>query len=300
MCSDRRVLAVVVTTYSAPAATLDRCLRSVLGAGGADVVIVVDNGGQAVVPAGVELISPLRNGGFGAAANAGFRRAMALGATSCALLNDDVEVTPGWLAPLVAAFDDRVGAVQPKLLVAGTSPPLVNSLGVGLDRYGQGEDLGIGTPDDPSDVAVREVELFTGGAVLLAVEFLADLGGFDERYFMYYEDVDLARRGAERGWRYRCVPASVVWHEGGASAGSLGGRLAALVERNRLWTLFRFADRPTIAAGTWLAVRRVLHPPRLRHVQGLAAGLIGAPRRRGERRRASRARSAAHAVTPSE
>ena len=52
--------------------------------------------------------------------------------------------------------------------------------------------------------------------------------------------------------------------------------------------LWRFADRSTLAAGSWLAVRRVLHAPRLRHAQGLVEGIIGLPRRRGERRRARR------------
>ena len=290
MCSDRTVLAVVVTTYSVPPATLERCLRSVLDGGGADAVIVVDNGGQATVPDGVELLQPGRNGGFAAAANLGFGRAVTLGATMCALLNDDVTVEPGWLEPLVAELraGARVGAVQPKLLVAGSQPPQVNSLGVAQDRYGQGHDIAIGEPDDPDDVAPRDVELFTGGAVLLAMDFVGDAGGFDERYFMYYEDVDLARRGAERGWRYRCAPASRVWPEGGVSAATLGGRRAALEERNRLWVLWRFADGPTTRAGLWLAMRRVGRAPRLRHLQGLVAGAVGFPRRRGERRRAAR------------
>ena len=120
------------------------------------------------------------------------------------------------------------------------------------------------------------------------MDFVGEAGGFDERFFMYYEDVDLARRGVELGWRYRCAPASRVWHEGGVSAATMGGRRAMLAERNRLWTLWRFADGPTIRAGLWLAVRRVVHAPRLRHVEGLLAGLAGMPRRRGERRRARR------------
>ena len=91
---------MVVTTYSAPPETLANCLRSVLDAGGADAVIVVDNGGRAVVPDGVDLLQPGRNGGFGAAANLGFGRAAMLGATACALLNDDLTVEPGWLDPL--------------------------------------------------------------------------------------------------------------------------------------------------------------------------------------------------------
>ena len=169
-------------------------------------VIVVDNGSSAVVPDGVELMRTGTNGGFGDAANFGFRHALAMGATACALLNDDVDghARAGW-TPCAPSWVDRVGAVQPKLLLPDGR---VNSLGVAVDRYGQGEDIGIGEPDDPDDVQVRDIELFTGGAVLLSAAFIEDVGGFDERYFMYYEDVDLALRGAELGWRYRCAPAS--------------------------------------------------------------------------------------------
>src|SRR5262245_21497951 len=98
------------------------CLRSIADAGGIDHLIVVDNGGSAAVPAGIELVRTT-NVGYGAAANVGFARALAAGASVVALLNDDITVTPGWAGPLVDALGEpRVGAAQPKLLVSGTQP----------------------------------------------------------------------------------------------------------------------------------------------------------------------------------
>jgi N-acetylglucosaminyl-diphospho-decaprenol L-rhamnosyltransferase len=283
------VIAVVITTYSAPRETLERCVRAVLASADAGQVIVVDNGGRAELAADldgrVELIRSGRNGGFGAAANLGIRRALASGAEAIAVLNDDVEVEAGWLGPLHRELfaGGRVGAVQPKLLLTGTDPPVVNSVGVRLDRYGAGVDIGYGQVDGPRYGGPSTIELFTGGAVLFDAEFIADLAGFDERMFMYYEDVDLALRGAQRGWVYRCQPASRVWHEGGASAGAMGARMRFYVERNRLWCLFRFARPGTVLAGLWLSVRRLRRSPRRQHARALAAGIAGAPRRLRER-----------------
>ena len=76
-------------------------------------------------------------------------------------------------------------------------------LPVYLDPARTFPELGFGEPDGPEWKEPREIDAFTGGAVLFRRTFLEDLGGFDERYFLYYEDVDLALRGAERGWCYR-------------------------------------------------------------------------------------------------
>jgi N-acetylglucosaminyl-diphospho-decaprenol L-rhamnosyltransferase len=285
----RRVTAVVITTYSVAREILDRCVRAVLVDGDADMVIVVDNGGRAELAADllerVELIRAEHNGGFGAAANLGIRRAASAGAGAIAILNDDVEVEAGWLGPLHAALSAgvRVGAVQPKLLMTATDPPLVNSVGVMLDRFGAGVDIGNGQLDAAMFGGVSTIELFTGGAVLFDAAFLDEVGIFDERMFMYYEDVDLARRGAELGWVYRCEPASRVWHQGGMSAGAAGVQMRFYIERNRLWCLFRYAPPRMVLAGVWLSVRRLRWSPRREHARALAAGLGGGIRRLRER-----------------
>jgi GT2 family glycosyltransferase len=83
--------------------------------------------------------------------------------------------------------------------------------------------------------------------VLLAASYLRDVGLFDEELFLYYEDVDLAWRGRERGWLYRYVPGSVVRHVHAASTVEGSSLFDYYNQRNRLLTLTRHADRNTTA-----------------------------------------------------
>jgi GT2 family glycosyltransferase len=194
-------------------------------------------------------------------------------------LNDDIEVEPGWLAPLQAALDDdaRLGAVQPKLLLAGVVPPTINSMGVVIDAHGAGNDVAYGELDGPQFATDRSIDVFTGGAVLFRCEFLTVTRGFDESYFLYYEDVDLAHRGAELGWTYRCIAASKVHHQVSASTSLLGDRARYLQERNRLRATFRFGTPGQIARAVWLSIRRVRWSPRVTHARALVAGISAAP-----------------------
>lgn len=295
-CTVRPVIAAVVVTYAAPPGMLQACVSALRAAGGVDRVIVVDNGGRAEVAEGdhaggsvpVELLRT-DNRGYGAAANAGVARARELGAVRVALLNDDVEVRPGWAEALAAELVDRdqlVGAAQPVVLVAGSDPEVVNSLGVGIGPDGAGTDLGDGDPPPPAGTPATDLAVFTGGAVMFTSAFLDATGGFDERWFLYYEDVDLARRGARLGWRYRLVPAAVVTHLRGASTSQLPDRTRYLQERNRVWCAVRHAPAATVARALWLSVRRLRHAPRAVHAKALAAALAGTPRRLWERSRA--------------
>lgn len=280
------MIAAVVVTYSAAPEMLDACLAAIRADGGVSQIIVVDTGGTAAPSDdGVELLR-IANRGYGAAANAGFRRAVEHGADAVMLLNDDVVLRAGWRAPLVAELTgDRVGAAQPKLMHAGSD--LVNSLGVAIGSDGAGTDIGDGEVEMPGGEA-HDIEIFSGGAVLLSRAFMEDTGGFDERWFLYYEDVDLALRGAGRGWRYRLTPDSVGDHARSTSTAADPDRTWYLQERNRLWATFRF-QRPSIIAGAlWLSLRRLRHPPRVVHAKALAAGLAGGSVRLTERARGGR------------
>src|SRR3954453_5553460 len=259
---------------------LQACIASVHDGGDADHIIVIDNGSRADLSMNVECIRPTVNLGYGGGANAGFRRAAELGATTIALLNDDVVVERGWLGPLLDALvgDPTIGAAQPKLLFAGSDPPRVNSVGVDIGGDGSGRDIGYDELDGPEFAEPRAIAAFTGGAVLFRAEFLQQTGGFDDSYFLYYEDVDLARRGAALGWTYRCVPASRVWHRVSASTAQLGDRARYLQERNRLRYAFRFGDRSLVMRAVWLSIRRLRWSPRATHARALLAGLASAPR----------------------
>lgn len=282
---------VVVVTHRGPSATA-ACLESIeqhrtssLGS-----LVVVDNGTEQDDDA-LSYGSPqaalihTQNNGYGAAVNAGvtaLRGGDAPGEVVIAL-NDDVVVTNGWIEALLAGFTSpAVGAVQPKMLLGDMST--IDSLGVDLDRYGAGHDIGHGEADDRSRPA-GPIDIFTGGAVAFRRAFLHDLGGFDERFFLYYEDVDLALRGAEQGWTYRCHTDAVVAHAKGASTSALGTELRRLQERNRLWVAIRFGSPSDIRSALWLSIRRLRHQPVGAHAAALAQGLRAAPRLIRSRRR---------------
>lgn len=277
---------IVVVTHRGVGDMVRACLASVDEAarsdeGAAVRTVVIDNSGRPAVPGtdygpGVDDVVRVDNHGFGAAANTGIRLAQRASDAPVVVLNDDVEVSRGWLEPLLGALaaHDRVGAVQPVLLRHGTDR--VNSVGVHLDEFGAGSDVGLGEPAD-SYGRPMPIEIFTAGAVLLRPEFIAETGGFDDRYFLYYEDVDLALRGAELGWTYRCEPDSVVFHHGGATTSALGDDVVRYQERNRLWVAARFASPGTVVRAFWLSIRRLRHEPRTAHRRALVGGLVGLP-----------------------
>ncbi len=87
----------------------------------------------------------------------------------------------------------------------------------------------------------EEVFAFCGAACLLRREMLDELGGFDERYFMYYEDLDLSWRARLRGWRILYVPSAVVRHVHAGSSGEWSDFFIYQVERSRLLMLTKLA-----------------------------------------------------------
>jgi GT2 family glycosyltransferase len=127
------------------------------------------------------------------------------------------------------------------LRLAGAPGDVINNVGSVLTSDWYGADRGYlerdrGQYDEPEDV-----ELWCGATVLLRRRYLDDVGRFDERLFLYYEDVELSLRGRARGWRYRYVPASVVRHVHSATSVE-GSALADYYnERNRLLVLARHA-----------------------------------------------------------
>jgi len=285
--------AVVIVTHAPPPGVLERAVTSVIDCSSDIAIYVIDNGGAAssrlaavvAPPSGRVHVVTTENHGFGAAANVGIHRAIGDGAQVIAVLNDDVEVQPGWLELLVAEFaDDGVGAVQP-LLVASDGRT-VNSAGVDIDRFGAGSDRWRGRPLDEVVTGPCDVEVFTGGAVVVSAAFIGAVGGFDERFFLYYEDVELARRGTAAGWRYRLVPSSRVTHLGSATTARLGDDVIRLRERNRIWSVAMQGSWSELGVALWLTVRRIRQRPRRAHLLGLVGGVAGAlPRRIGRGRR---------------
>jgi GT2 family glycosyltransferase len=123
---------------------------------------------------------------------------------------------------------------------------VVNNVGTVLTRDGYGADRGYLERDHGQFENPEYVFAWCGGAVLLTTRYVADAGLFDERLFLYYEDVELAWRGRERGWKYRYVPDSVVRHVHAASTVEGSPLFDFYNERNRLLTLTRHAGRAMV------------------------------------------------------
>jgi GT2 family glycosyltransferase len=119
---------------------------------------------------------------------------------------------------------------------------VVNSAGALLTADGYGADRGYLQVDDGRFDEAGDVAAWSGAAVLLSAPYLRDVGVFDERLFLYYEDLELSLRGAARGWRYRCAPASVVRHVHSATIGEHSALARYQNERNRLLVLARHGE----------------------------------------------------------
>lgn len=153
-----------------------------------------------------------------------------------------VRIEPGEIVVPVPrlASDPIVALVTPEPVSYTSSPPfdLVNNTGVVVlpDLYAA--DRGLGTRSERVD-APSDVEAWTGGGVLLRSEYLGDVGGFDDVFFLYYEDVDLSLRGARRGWSYRYVPEAVMWHHHSSSSTEGSDLFRFHNERSRLLMIAR-------------------------------------------------------------
>lgn len=161
-----------------------------------------------------------------------------------ALLNDDAEPEPGWLAALLAAAaaDPGLVGVTARLLLPSGA---VNNAGVVLRPDGYGADRGLGEPDGPPYDAAAEVFGFSGGAALLRTDAVRAAGGFPAPYFLYYEDTDTSWRLRLAGGRIGYEPAAVVRHAHSASADQASASFSFHNERNRLLTLTRCAPAGT-------------------------------------------------------
>lgn len=180
-------------------------------------IIVVDNGSSddsrawlAQTHPAVRVIANDRNRGFAIANNQGIHVAKG---QYIALLNNDTRPEPGWLAALVEALEvDPQAGMAASLMLFADRPMLINSTGVCVDRCGISWDRLGGQPDNAAGVRPQPIFGASAGAALYRRALFDDVGVFDEDFFAYLEDVDLAWRARWRGWRAVFVPRARVYH----------------------------------------------------------------------------------------
>ena len=223
------------------AALLASCLRTL---GDFDAVWVVDNGstdGTVALLArdfpAVRVIASPRNLGYGRANNLALQAALDDGAELLALINNDVELEPGWLQAMRAAAQaaPAAGLFAGTLLFRGEER--VNSTGLAIDAFGRARDRDFGLP---RAALLREdgpIQGVSGGAALLRGSMLRRIGLFDPAYFAYYEDVELSLRAAAAGYASHYAGAAIARHRFGATFGPGSPLQRYLLGRGHLRTL---------------------------------------------------------------
>ena len=216
-------LSVVIPTHNRPD-LLRLCLQSLRRHAPRNTqFIVVDDGSAnssvSIVAAefGVTILRNDRPLGFATAVNGGI--AAATGAV-IELLNDDTEVEPGWADAAVAHFaDPTVAAVAPLVLQGPPTagPPIIDSAGDEYDIGGFARKRGHGMPLTDCFRKSREVFGASASSAFYRADVLRMVGGFPADFGAYFEDVDLAWRIRNAGYRCLYEPASVVWHRVGSS-----------------------------------------------------------------------------------
>lgn len=184
----------------------------------------------------VEILPLAENRGFAAAVNAGIQQ---VESEYVVLLNPDTVPQPGWLANLVKTIDKsppEIGALASKMLSL-SNPDLMDDAGDTLSWYGSARKRGVG--QSAHDYA-EAVEVFStcAGAALYRRCFLNNVGGFDENFGSYLEDVDVGLRGRLLGYRYLYVPNAQIFHQS-HGAGLARSRYVYLMTRNRLALLLK-------------------------------------------------------------
>jgi GT2 family glycosyltransferase len=175
-------------------------------------------------PVPLDVFPSRENLGYTGGHNRSIAKAVERGVPWVLVLNTDVVLAPGFVETLLREAERpdyaRVAAFTGKILRAEgpdlTPTSVLDSVGVRMTPNGRHFDVGAGDVDDGRFDRPAEVFGASGCAVLFRTEALADVristGFFDDDFFVYREDVDLAWRLRGRGWSARCVPAAVAWH----------------------------------------------------------------------------------------
>lgn len=163
------------------------------------------------------------------------------------LLNSDIEVTKGWLTPLLAFMDAHaeVAACQPKLLsiYQRDSFEYAGACGGYLDRYGypfcRGRVFDVVEKDQGQYDEPAKIHWATGAALLVRARIYKEVGGLDGRFFAHQEEIEMCWRMRIRGYQLYCLPESKVYHVGGGTLPKSNPMKTYLNFRNNLTMLYK-------------------------------------------------------------
>ena len=185
----------------------------------------------------IELVTLSKNFGFAGGYNEALKKVQA---DYYVLLNSDVEVTPGWLEPMIALLeqDNSFVACQPKLLSYHHQNlfEYAGACGGWMDAYGypfsRGRVFDTCEKDKGQYEEIQKVFWATGAAMVVRSQAFHEQGGFDDYLFAHMEEIDLCWRMQMSGYKIFCCPQSVVYHVGGGTLPKGNSRKTFLNFRN--------------------------------------------------------------------
>lgn len=163
------------------------------------------------------------------------------------ILNSDIEVTEGWVEPVMEMMDanEKIAAVQPKLLSyhQRDSFEYAGAAGGFIDKYGYPFCRGrvFSNVEQDKGQYDTEADIFwaTGAALFVRSEVFHNMGGFDEDFFAHMEEIDFCWRIKNAGYKIKCCPTSVVYHIGGGTLPKKNSFKTYLNFRNNLYLLLK-------------------------------------------------------------
>ena len=194
----------------------------------------------------LRIIQNTSNGGFAKGYNEALKE---VNADLYLLLNSDIEVTPNWLNPLLAAMEDeKIAGCQPKVLSyhdrtrfehAGASGGFMDH---NYFPFCRGRILSTVEEDSGQYQGEKSIFWATGAALMIRAELFHAVEGFDEDFFAHMEEIDLCWRLKKRGYQFKVCPASVVYHVGGGTLPYSSPRKTYLNFRNSLYMITKNHD----------------------------------------------------------
>ncbi len=250
---------IVILNFNGANVTKE-CVESLKKASGSFEIIIVDNGstdGSDKILSKIKGITFLQNKenlGYSGGNNSGIKVALKNGAEAVLVLNNDTIVEKDFLINLLRATK-KADVISPKIYFAPgfefhKDRYKLKDLGKVIWFAGgkidwnniMGIHLGVDEVDNGQFEKQKEIEFATGACMLIKSEVFKKIGLFDEKYFLYLEDMDFSRRVKLAGFKIYFEPSSVIWHKNASTSGGSGSLLQDyFITRNRLLFSFKYA-----------------------------------------------------------
>ncbi|MBA7603140.1 hypothetical protein ES703_10244 [subsurface metagenome] len=215
-------------------------------------VLIVDNGSTndsvkilAKKFPNIEILETGKNLGYAGGNNRGIEKAIANEAEYVFILNNDTKVDKNFLQPLVQAMEgDKQIGITGGTVYYYDNPDVIHNMGGYTSLYtGNSQTFGLNALDRGQFNNAKEVPQCCGGAMLIRASLIREIGGFNEKFFIYYDEPDICFRTKKAGYKVTFAPGSKIYHKIGRDSSRESGLSNFYGLRNRIWIERMYANK---------------------------------------------------------